>query len=72
MAIPDILGIIGGTSLVIYGLLGSGVGYNDVERPLREEERNAPPKPFTRWGRISFVGFGFVLVVLGILGKFDR
>jgi len=71
MTLPDALGIIGGTSLVVYGLFGSGVGYNDVERPLREGEQNAPPKPFTRWGRVSFIGFGLLLVALGIMGKFN-
>jgi hypothetical protein len=63
--------MLGGIALVVYGLCGSGVGYNDVERPLREDEGNAPPKPFTRWGRIVFVGFGLLLVALGIMGKFN-
>jgi hypothetical protein len=71
MTLPDTLGIIGGTSLIIYGLFGKGAGYNDVERPLREEERTAPSKPFTRWGRVSFIGFGLVLMVLGFMGKFN-
>ena len=72
MTIPNALGMLGGIALVVYGLRGSGVGYNDVEMPLREEERNAPLKPFTRWGRISFVGFGLLMVALGIMGKFNH
>src|SRR5258706_241199 len=32
----------------------------------------APPKPFTRMGRVSFIGFGLLPVALGILGKFNK
>jgi len=71
MSLANGLGIFFGLVLAIHGLFGKGSGYNDVEAPLREEERNNPFKPFTQWGRVSFIGFGILLVVLGIMGRFN-
>ena len=71
MTLPNALGTVFGLVLTVYGLFGTGDGYNDVERPLRDEERNAPPKPFTRRGRFWFTGFGLLLVILGLMGKFN-
>jgi hypothetical protein len=68
---PNVLGVLFGIVLISYGLMGKGQGYNDVEMPLREEERNDPRRPFSRWGRISFVAFGCLLVAIGILRKFN-
>ena len=68
---PNLLGILLGTILIAYGLVGKGQGYNDMEMPLREEQRNDPSKPFSRWGRISLVVFGCLLIVIGILHKFN-
>jgi hypothetical protein len=71
MTLPNILAVIMGTYCVIYGFLGSGRFYNDIEAPLREEERRNPPKPFTKWGRISYIGFGLLMLLLGAFGKFN-
>ena len=70
MRFVNIVGVIVGAYFVIYGLLGSGRFYNDIEAPLRKEERSIPPRPFTVWGRVSYVGFGLLMVLLGAFGKF--
>jgi hypothetical protein len=36
---------------------------------LSEEDRLTPPKPLTNSGRVLYVGFGTLLIVLGIMGK---
>ncbi len=71
MGIGNVLGILFGVVLVIYGLVSNGKFYNEVEAPLRDEERLAPPKPFTKRGRVMYVGFGLLLIALGITGRFN-
>ena len=64
-------GTLFGVVLVVYGLVGKGSFYNEVEAPPRDEERLTPPKPFTKLGRAAYVGFGVLLIVLGAMGKFN-
>ncbi|HTC90283.1 MAG TPA: hypothetical protein VK686_18375 [Bryobacteraceae bacterium] len=72
MTAANAMGALFGTVLVIYGLVGKGNGYNDVEAPLREEERLTPPKSFTKVGRATFVGFGVLLIVIALMGRFNN
>jgi hypothetical protein len=71
MTLANGLGILFGAVLLIYGLVGQGKFYNQVEAPLSEEDRLTPPKPFTKSGRVLYIGFGALLIVLGIMGKFN-
>lgn len=72
MTAANVIRALFGTMLVIHGLVGKGTGYNDVEAPLREEERLTPHRPFTKQGRAAFVGFGALLIVLAVMGKFNN
>jgi hypothetical protein len=71
MTLQNVLGILFGISLILTGLLSEGKFRNQVEAPLREEDRLTTPKPFTKRWRALYVGFGALLVVLGMMGKFN-
>ena len=47
MTAANAIGALFGTVLVVYGLVGKGNFYNEVEAPLSDEEQVTPPKPFT-------------------------
>jgi hypothetical protein len=69
MNLPNVFGVLFGIGLIAYGFFGRGNGYNEVESPLRGDE--PPPRPFTRWGRLTFIGFGAFMVLIGLLGEFN-
>jgi len=71
MTLQNVLGILFGIILILTGLLSEGKFRNQVEAPLREEDRLTAPKPFTKRWRALYVGFGALLVVLGLMGKFN-
>jgi hypothetical protein len=71
MTLANAAGTFIGFVLIAYGALGKGRFYNQVEAPLRREEREIPPRPFTRGSRILYVGTGLIMITLGILQKFS-
>jgi len=72
MTSANIIGMLFGVALITYGIFDKrNKRYNEVEAPLREEERLEPPRPFSRRERISLIGFGLLLVILAIMGKFS-
>jgi hypothetical protein len=46
-------------------------GYNDVDAPLTEKERNEPNRPATRLDRMLLIGLGLLMIALGSMGKFS-
>jgi hypothetical protein len=71
MTLINVVGMIFGVILVVCGLFGKGKFYNQVEAPLREEERYGPPPQFRKRDRVLYLGFGILLITLGLLGRFN-